>query len=172
MKKQQFIDLTKVVLDYILELDNESIEGLLSNSKVISIIDKIESKDTNSPNNYELKKIIKVSDEEKLALYSNENNGILKNDKDIIKEIKVKKEKITRTSDIDYIIKKLDKVKTREEAKRLLSDKNITNKMLRDVGDKLGLYIAIRYTKKKIIDKLIDETIGLKLKMKRSKGNR
>ena len=172
MKKQQFIDLTKVVLDYILELDNESIEGLLSNSKALHIVDKIECEEVNILSNNTLEAAIKVSDEEKLALYIKGSNEGLKNNEDIIKNIKVKKEKTIKNSDVDYIIKKLDKVKTKEEAKRLLSDKNITNKMLRDVGDKLGLYIAIRYTKEKIIDKLIDETIGLKLKMKRSKGNR
>lgn len=86
------------------------------------------------------------------------------------KKIVKKEEAIANDNQIEYLVKKLDKVKSREEAKILLSDKKITNKILRDVGDKLGLYINSKTVKVKIIEILIEETIGLKLKMKTLRG--
>ncbi|MGL4762296.1 MAG: hypothetical protein ACRC6T_08575 [Sarcina sp.] len=123
--------------------------------------------------------ILKLSDKEINAFLNNEKKIALI---DVEKEVKqnekiakttkkeVEKKNVTRNGQIDYLVKKLDSAKNRDEAKKILEDKKITNKMLREVGDKLGLYINTKATKVKIIDKLIEETIGLKLKMKNLRG--
>ena len=117
--------------------------------------------------------------EEILSLTDTEINEFLSGNKKLvladikkesIKAIKKEEKKPIENSQIEYIVKKLDSVKNREEAKKLLADKKLTNKILRDVGDKLGLYINTKATKAKIIDTLIEETIGLKLKMKALRG--
>ncbi|MGL4453233.1 MAG: hypothetical protein ACRCTZ_18890 [Sarcina sp.] len=138
MDNKEFIKLSTKLFEEILSLKEEDIQGFLNGEKKFAFI-----------NNKKEEKPVETKVEKK---------SIKKN---------AKKEKvITGDNQIEYIVKKLDKVKSREEAKVLLGDKKITNKMLRAVGDVLGLYINSKATKAKIIDTLIEETIGLKLKMK------
>lgn len=136
IEKKELIKASNLIFNYLLELENDEINDLIEGRKIIALIGKKQ-------------KIKKVKEEE-------------------LEEVnKVEKlEEINEEDIIDETINKINKFKTREEAKSYLNEKMFTVKLLKVIAKKSDIYVKSRSKKSEIIDKITESTVGASLKHK------
>ena len=123
MDKKDFVKVSKIIFDYILKLDDESINGLLDGNKKLTLVEQNKS-------------CYKSLDEDK----------------------------------VEIISKRLNSVMSREEAKNYIIEGKFNAKTLKQLAKLNNIYIRSKSNKAEIIDKLVEGTIGAKLKIQILKG--
>lgn len=123
MDKKDILKVNKIIFDYILKLDEDSMEALLYGNKKLILVEK---------NGQENKSI-------------DDNN-------------------------IDAINISLNLVKSREDAREFIENGRFNVKILKELAKVNNIYIRSKCNKAEIIDKIIEGTIGTRLKMQILKG--
>lgn len=123
MDKKDIIKVNKIIFDYILKLDEDSMEALLYGNKKLVLVEK-----------------------------SGQANRSFDD------------------HNIDAINKSLNSVKSREEAKAFIENGRFNVKTLKEFAKLNNIYIRSKCNKAEMIDKIIEGTIGARLKMQILKG--
>ncbi|MGL4850615.1 MAG: hypothetical protein ACRC28_17120 [Clostridium sp.] len=144
MEKKEILKITEKVFNYVLNLDDETIQEFLEEKAIL----KIEK--------------VKVAEKEKEALKEIEE-GIGEKSREIKKVDKPKKAEAKKKAEAPKN-NEFEKVTSREEALALLSDKNLKKDDLKKIAKEKNIYIKSKDTKAQIIDKIIEGTIGSKLR--------
>ncbi len=103
------------------------------------------------------KTISKLSDEEIEELINKEAKLVY------TQKSKSNNKNINSDSKILNICDKLNSIKSKEEAYKLLNDKSIKKDMLIDIAKHMDIHVLKSYNKAKIIDRLIESTVGLSI---------
>lgn len=103
------------------------------------------------------KTISKLSDEEIEKLINKEAKLVY------TEKSKNDNKNINLGSKISNICDKLNSIKSKEEAYKLLNDKSIKKDMLIDIAKHMDIHVLKSYTKAKIIDRLIESTVELSI---------
>lgn len=139
--KKELITASKIMVNYLLELEDNEIINLIEGKKVISLIEKIE----------ETKEV-----EVQLEL-------------DLLEDIK-QVEKLDEVTEDDVITEAINKIKkftTKEEANIYLNQRIFTMKVLKIIAKKRNISFKSKIKKAEIIDKIIEATVVVTLKHKR-----
>lgn len=157
LDKVDILEINKLVFEYIINLDEATILELLKNQKkllAVEIKDNVEINITNSNGQTVNKKKNNVNKKEKI--------------------IKDKENKKDENSQKDLIVdgsRILSEALSREEAFNYLNKKMYTVKILKDIAKSLNVYIKSKSNKAEIIEKLVENTIGARLKIKALKND-
>lgn len=114
-----------------------------------------------------IKFIRKLTDEQLDNLISGDCQFNIENKKKRSAASKVKNKSVEKTEEdeLSHIANKLKESEDREEAAKYIRSLKFTKDKLILLGVKLGINIAKRYNKDKIINVLVEETVGTKLKI-------
>lgn len=146
LNKVEILEVNKLVFDYIMNLDESTIVELIKGEKKLTINDTKKEEDTiiaKDSGQAVNKKKKTVNKKEKVNINNDSNTGIVEEGK-----------------------KLLSTGLSREEAVSYFSNKVFTVPVLKKLAKEIDVYVKSRSTKGEIIDKLIEGTIGARLKMK------
>ena len=101
-----------------------------------------------------------------LNLKDDDIKNILEGNKKLSLEDKTKRNnKKTNTEDIEKLSQKLEVVSSKSEARKYIESNKFTNDVLKSVAKVKKISLNSRSNKAEIIDKLIEGTIGAKVKI-------
>lgn len=123
MNKKDFVKVSKIIFDYVLRLDEKSINGLLDGNNKLTLVEKNKS-------------CYQSLDEDK----------------------------------VEIISKKLNSITSREDARDYIIEGKFNVKILKQLAKLNNIYIRSKSNKAEIIDKLVEGTIGARLKIQILKG--
>lgn len=140
MEKSDILKVNKLVFEYVLKLDDLELKQLLDGVKVLTLKDR----------------------------QANKNNLVDK--KKLMKEPrKAKDNKVDKASESNILgeaLIKLNSFSTKEEALDYLKNGGLKVKELKAIAKQAEIFVKSKSKKDEIIDKLIEGTVGVKIKMK------
>ena len=125
MNKVEILKVNKLVFEYILSLEDEEIKKLLSEEKILSLV-----------------------------------NNKVKNKKESKEKVKAGDKKL------EEALKSLNLCSTKDEAFEYLNKNKFTVDELKIMAKKAEIFVKSRSKKVEVIDKLVEGTVGVKIKMK------
>lgn len=145
MEKTDILKVNKLVFEYILNLDELELKQLLNGIKVLSLKDG------------------QVMKDKRICNKEGETNKL--------KSSKRKSKSCEVDNNIDYkrfeeVLIKLNSVATKEEAYDYLKNSRLKVNELKAIAKQAEIFIKSRSKKDEIIDKLVQGTVGAKIKMK------
>lgn len=149
MEISDILKVNKLVFEYILNLDDVELNQLLNGVKVLSLKDGQVIKDKLTDKKRNNKKV--KGREPKLSKRKSKASGI-KNDSD--------------DERLEEVLIKLNSVITKEEAHEYLKESGLKVDELKAIAKKAEIFVKSRSKKDEIIDKLVQGTVGVKIKMK------
>lgn len=149
MEKSDILKVNKLVFEYILNLDDVELKQLLNGVKVLELIDGEDAGEKLSPNKSSNKKVIgkKLESSKRKPKASG-----IENDRD--------------DKRLEEVLIKLNSVITKEEAYDYLKNSGLKVNELKAIAKKAEIFVKSRSKKEEIIDKLVQGTVGVKIKMK------
>lgn len=182
--KNQLMQVSNIVLSYVLDLNESDVEALIEGNKVIKLAQKSQ-KVKEEQLELELE-VTKLKEPKKINKKSNKKAELKKVDKeedivkeiiivedqvDIVKEIIIVEEQeeinlqdncdeVTEDDIINETINKIKKFKSRKEASSFLNEKRFTVKILNTIAKKSNIYVKCRSKREVIIEKIINGIFG------------
>lgn len=147
LNKVDILEVNKLVFEYVMNLEEEDIIKLLTGENVLLHGEKNGKEKTTADNN-----------NVEVTVKSKKEKAV----KPIVKE----KEESDKNTLIEEASKLLSEGTSREEAYSYFKKKVYTVKVLKDVAKNLDLYIKSKSTKAEIIEKLVEGTIGARLRIR------
>lgn len=138
IEKKELVKASSIIFNYVLDLEDNEINDLIEGNKNITLI---ESKEESEKVEKEVRELQEVKTVEKLE--------------------ETKEEDI-----IEATINKINKFTTREEAKLYLRQRMFTVKLLKVIAKESNIYVRSKSLRTEIIDKIIEATIGARVKHK------
>lgn len=149
MEKKDILKVNKLVFEYILTLDDIELNQLLNGLKVLSLKDG-QGVDKKLTDNKRVNKKVKVNKSEsnirESKAFGSENN--------------------LDDKSLEVVLIKLNSVRTKEEAYDYLKNSGLKVSDLKAIAKRAEIFVKSRSKKDEIIDKLVQGTIGVKIKMK------
>lgn len=149
MEKSDILKVNKLVFEYILNLDDVELKQLLNGVKVLELIDGEDAGEKLASNKRSNKKVIgkKLESSKRKPRASRIENDL--DDKRL-----------------EGVLIKLNSVITKEEAYDYLKNSGLKVNELKAIAKKAEIFVKSRSKKEEIIDKLVQGTVGVKIKMK------
>ena len=149
MEKSDILKVNKLVFEYILNLDDVELKQLLNGDKFLELRDGEDAGEKLSPNKSSNKKVIgkKLESSKRKPRASR-----IENDSD--------------DKRLEEVLIKLNSVITKEEAYDYLKNSGLKVNELKAIAKKAEIFVKSRSKKEEIIDKLVQGTVGVKIKMK------
>ena len=149
MEKSDILKVNKLVFEYILNLDDVELKQLLNGVKFLELRDGKDAGEKLSPNKSSNKKVIgkKLETSKRKPRASR-----IENDSD--------------DKRLEEVLIKLKSVITKEEAYDYLKNSGLKVNELKAIAKKAEIFVKSRSKKEEIIDKLVQGTVGVKIKMK------
>lgn len=149
MEKADILKINKLVFEYILSLDDVELKQLLSGVKILELKDGEDVGEKLVSNKISNKK----AGEKKLDSTKRKPKASgMKNDID--------------DKRLEEVLIKLNSVITKEEAYDYLNKSGFKVNELKAIAKKAEIFVKSRSKKQEIIDKLVQGTVGVKIKMK------
>lgn len=149
MEKADILKINKLVFEYILSLDDVELKQLLSGLKILELKDGEDVGEKLVSNKISNKK----AGEKKLDSTKRKPKASgMKNDID--------------DKRLEEVLIKLNSVITKEEAYDYLNKSGFKVNELKAIAKKAEIFVKSRSKKQEIIDKLVQGTVGVKIKMK------
>lgn len=149
MEKADILKINKLVFEYILSLDDVELKQLLSGVKILELKDGEDVGEKLVSNKISNKK----AGEKKLDSTKRKPKASgMKNDID--------------DKRLEEVLIKLNSVITKEEAYDYLKKSGFKVNELKAIAKKAEIFVKSRSKKQEIIDKLVQGTVGVKIKMK------
>lgn len=149
MEKADILKINKLVFEYILSLDDVELKQLLSGVKILELKDGEDVGEKLVSNKISNKK----AGEKKLDSTKRKPKASgMKNDID--------------DKRLEEVLIKLNSVITKEEAYDYLNKSGFKVNELKAIAKKAEIFVKSRSEKQEIIDKLVQGTVGVKIKMK------
>lgn len=149
MEKSDILKVNKLVFEYILNLDDVELKQLLNGVKVLGLKD--------------------VEYAEEKLVSDKRSNKKVRGKKPESSKRKPKASGIENDSDdkrLEEVLIKLNSVITKEEAYDYLKNSGLKVNELKAIAKKAEIFVKSRSKKEEIIDKLVQGTVGVKIKMK------
>lgn len=149
MEKTDILKVNKLVFEYILNIDDIELSQLLNGLKVLSLKDGQDA-DKKLTDNKRMNKKVKV----------NKSESNIRKSKASISENNLD------DKSLEAVLIKLNSVSTKEEAYDYLKDSGFKVAELKAIAKRAEIFVKSKSKKDEIIDKLVQGTIGVKIKMK------
>lgn len=144
MEKSDILKVNKLVFEYILNLDDVELKQLLNGVKVIGLKDGEDAGEKLAPNKRSNKKLEPSKRKPRASGIENDSDD----------------------KRLEEVLIKLNSVITKEEAYDYLKNSGFKVNELKAIAKKAEIFVKSRSKKEEIIDKLVQGTVGVKIKMK------
>ncbi|CUO69463.1 hypothetical protein [Clostridium disporicum] len=144
MEKSDILKVNKLVFEYVLNLDDLQLKQLLDGVKVLTLKDGQVDKNN-------------LVDKKKLVKEPRTNKEKAKDNK---------AEKSSESNILGEALIKLNSFLTKEEALDYLKNSGLKVKELKAIAKQAEIFVKSKSKKDEIIDKLVEGTVGVKIKMK------